>query len=324
MSLQCSQKPLVPTKQNIQKVIIEITDGTIVPTMTDFSRSLDQLKLQAESFCKNPEQPQLLALQNQWRTTSALWSRASIYLFGPLNQNKVFPEYTFIDGLRLRGTNYLTSVRTDIANDLSAPTPNWALSAKTFQHVGLLPIEVLLFDGKTGISIADSYMAAPNKCLLLKAHIALTEQHAMEVSNAWQNTYGQKFKAGQLEGEATSLLTLLHAIQSHLDYLRKRDVVSLSTPLSNQSWANMSAMLKEVTRLLQGDATLSIFELMRGNNHLSDVTTVQKNLAFAKQTIQNKDLVQFNLALSLLEGNIKRQAPEALNVEWGINFSDGD
>ena len=117
--LGCSPRSLPPTEQNLRKVVAQITDDTITPTINAFATALYQLDSRANLFCKSPSQFQLTALQKDWRQVSDLWARTSLYLFGPLNADKVFPEYTFFDSLRLRGTDYLPVVKADINKDLA-------------------------------------------------------------------------------------------------------------------------------------------------------------------------------------------------------------
>ena len=104
------------------------------------------------------------------------WYRLSIYNFGPLDDDLIFPAYTFIDSLRLRGTDYTGTVRSeitaDISGDFSLDDDYYAL--KTFNKVGLLALESVIFEtassehSQVSENIIAEYQDQSRKCDVLK------------------------------------------------------------------------------------------------------------------------------------------------------------
>jgi hypothetical protein len=47
-------------------------------------------------------------------------------------------------------------------------------------------------------------------------------------------------------------------------------------------------------------------------------------MSSAKQALTNNNQAEFEIYSGILDGNFKREIPDALGVTLGINFSDGD
>ena len=69
---------------------------------------------------------------------------------------------------------------------------------------------------------------------------------------------------------------------------------------------------------------MSLASLMQASGNQTSVDTVRSNLAMARDSISDLDATSFNSAAALLDGNFKREIPDSLDVNLGINFTDGD
>ena len=119
---------------------------------------------------------------------------------------------------------------------------------------------------------------------------------------------------------------MLVAAQEHLDYLKQRNVVTTAAQVSDSVWQAVEASILEIEQLINGTeaSRVSFIELMTSAGHTSSVETVNENIAAIKMAIQNKDANLFNVNVALLDGNFKREIPKGLEVELGLNFTDGD
>jgi hypothetical protein len=63
---------------------------------------------------------------------------------------------------------------------------------------------------------------------------------------------------------------------------------------------------------------------MRSSNYDASIETVEDNLQTLRTSIELQDITEFEIAAAQLDGNFKREIPEGLEVELGINFTDGD
>lgn len=60
------------------------------------------------------------------------------------------------------------------------------------------------------------------------------------------------------------------------------------------------------------------------NGYDTNITTLKENMEFFKQSITEKNTVNFKGISGDLDGNFKRELPDALGAELGLNFTDGD
>lgn len=337
-----SQGP-APTEltTSVNDALEQAIDYSVLPAVAGFQARAKALNSAADTFCNQQNADNLTTLQQTWRDSFLQWYRLSLYNFGPLNDDFVLPTYTFIDSLRLRGTNYLGTVRSDITRDIaSTKTLDDAHFAnKTFQRVGLLPLEALIFETSSSehsqntTDILAEYASEPRKCLILKGVASQLLVRAESVNNGWSTTFKQSphsyrtlFLGNQLEDGTAPLSQLLISAQEFLDYLKARKVVNNTARLSNTSWDALAVAINEVTSLLSGTnkTSASFFSIMTATGHQNEVADVRQHLAEARDAIANRNVDMLHIALGELDGNFKREIPDALDVNLGINFSDGD
>lgn len=333
--------PVVASDSNLALAIEAAVDKKIVPTVEGFVVESNQLNATAGSFCTVPDAESLTALQERWKSLSLQWYKLAIYNFGPLNDDQIFPKINFIDSLRLRGTNYLETVRTEV-NDNMAGThalDEAFFDQQSFQKVGLLALESLVFEtaasehSKISEDIIAEYANSSRKCEILKGLSRQIVKHAEYIQIGWKSDHkasGKPFRSiflnNEIDDGTPSLTRLIARVQEHLDYLQKRRVATTAAQISGSSWDNISASIDEVEELLAGtdEANFSFFNLMSSGGFQNSVESVKENITRVRQDIQNRDAAALEVSLGKLDGNFKREIPDGLEIQLGINFTDGD
>lgn len=326
---------------SLDDAIRQSIDYSIIVAVDQLLVEANQYGLAADGFCQNINASSLSALQQAWKELFIQWYRLSNYNFGPLDNDPIFPRYTFFDSLRLRGTDYLGTVRGEIASDISGDDllNDDYFAAKTFQNVGLLALESASFETATGDNstassdIVSEYEGSPRKCLILKGLANQILAHAQAVQSEWKvqaadsdQPYRALFLTNQLADGAEPLTVLITSVQAYLEYLQKRNVATTAAKVSGISWEAIAASIDEVEALLEGTdkTTISIVSIMISNGAQLAVDTVRANIDEVKNSIEEQDTDMLDIALGKLDGNFKREIPDSLKIELGINFSDGD
>ncbi len=335
------EEPVNPAV-TLEAAVQQVVDNAIVPSVQAFLADTEELHAASTAFCAAPDEVMLSAMQNSWRATFEQWFRLSMYNFGPLDDDIVFPPFTFIDSLRLRGTDYLETVRSENATDINSgrDLDDAYFASKTFQRVGLLALESAIFETSTPehSSNPDEVLAEfafqPRKCDVLQGLSGQLVERARYVENGWlaahrdsELPYRTLFLDGQLDEDGTEPLSqILISAQGYLDYLQTRRVVATAGQVSMHAWEATTATIDEVELLLLGnqDTTDSLFDVMEATGNQNAIAAVEDSIAQVRQAIAARDLDMLEISLGFLDGNFKREIPDSLEVELGINFSDGD
>ena len=61
---------------------------------------------------------------------------------------------------------------------------------------------------------------------------------------------------------------------------------------------------------------------IKGNENF--IPAVESSIEQVRQSIADQNVDMLEITLGFLDGNFKREIPDGLNVDLGINFSDGD
>ena len=330
----------VLTEGSLTLAVSQLAENTILPAVDGFASAAADLDNSAADFCAAINETQLSALQSQWKTTTAAWYRLLPFNFGPLNDDAVFPPYQYIDSYRLNGNNYLATVRSAMDSWLASGDELDAdfFNSRTFQYVGLLPLEVAVFEtaaaqSTSATDIVSEYTAQSRKCDILTGLTGALLEKAEYVQDGWRVAYIDSttpyltmFQQDDLPDGSAALSTLLTAVQEYLDYLPKRNVVTTSASLSGDIWNQVDDSIAVIRELLNGTdtSTVTLFGLMTSSGNSTSVATVTANLDQADDDIDDEDATSFNATSALLDGNFKREIPDSLDVSLGINFTDGD
>lgn len=92
MFVACSRKEDVkPVSRSDRKIVLQsLGDNVILGTFLELQTLMYSLEARSKSYFVEPTQAmQLLQLQNEWRTASLGWKRASFFTFSPLDEGKL-------------------------------------------------------------------------------------------------------------------------------------------------------------------------------------------------------------------------------------------
>ncbi|MCT7360436.1 imelysin family protein [Thalassolituus pacificus] len=332
--------PVTVTQSSLDKALQELTDNSIIPAVNDFASQSAALTNQAEVFCSAPDAAGLTTLQQQWRTLADSWYHLLPLNFGPADDDLVFPPYIYIDSLRQRGNNYSATVRSEINTLLGNTTElnSSYFDNRNFQYVGLLALEIAIFErasdaSKNTTDIVAEYQAQPRKCDIISGLSNALQVKADYIRSGWTlnhkatgKPYRELFLSNQLDDGTPALTQLLTSAQEFLDYLQQRNVATVAAQSSGYNWPLMATAIDSIEEILQGNSasTLSLFSLMTAAGYDAAVSAVRSNIAAARENISNQDALLFKSSAAQLDGNFKREIPDGLEVDLGINFTDGD
>lgn len=324
------------------EVMRNTVDNTIVPDIAAFSAAAEGMQGEVDAFCAAPSTEALGELQAGWRSLSEAWNTVAAYNLGPLDDDVITPKILFIESMRQRGTDYTQTVRDAVTQATSGTDPldDAFFEGLTFNKVGMLALEVLVFeDSRDGSStepadIVADYEAQTRKCEYLRGITNLLARHAAEVDAGWNDSFagGEAFRDTMLGTEladgAEPVVGLLIAIQDHLLYIKDRKLDgTLDAQLSGHFYPNMTATLDALDDLLvqpTPEDAVGMLDFMAARGLDAEVEEVEANLAMAKAAAEAEDREALSAAIGLLDGNVKREIPDGLGVDLGLNFSDGD
>jgi predicted lipoprotein len=327
----------------------EVIDNTIIPAANRFHQQAETLIDISNRFCTDTNsmtRTNLLTVQGQWQATNTAWFELLPFRFGPMVNSELLPTYTFIDSYRLRGTNYIETVRTKIDTLLaSTDTINAELFAgATFQFVGLLPLEVTLFEDAANqssdtVDIVDEFIDQPRKCDVLIGYATELTRRADIIKQGWTTNYrgtGTSYRNLLSDGLLDTVLNnetgdtaveeITVSVQEFYDYIANRNITTDVAQLSESIWQVLDNSLKITEELLQGtdSTTVSLNSIMNNNRFEQTVINIQENIKTMRSALEEENNTDMVAAAAILDGNFKRDLSTALNIELGLNFSDGD
>jgi len=319
----------------------DTVETTIIADVAAFDAEAADMRVDIDAFCASPSEASLGDVQTRWRSLSEAWNAIAPYNFGPLDDDVIVPKMIFIESMRQRGTDYTQTVRDGILRGVEgSDTLDLAyFEGQTFDEVGMLALEVLLFeDSREGNSTAladvvSDYESTPRKCEYLQGVAELLASCASQVERGWSESFdgGAPFRETMTEPTLPDgtepVAALLIALQQHLDYVKVRKLEGiLDAQLSGHFYANTRSMLEALDELLSqpSEESFGLLERIEATGDAETVELVQANLAAAHSAAQNEDREALTAALGVLDGNLKREIPDALGIELGLTFSDGD
>lgn len=333
--------PVQVDNESLTLALQQAIDYTVIAAVDDFQSKSIALQNQADTFCTGISGADLHALQDSWRDLYRQWFKLANYNFGPLNDDLVFAQYIYIDSLRLNGQNYLSTVRDAISADLASTDDlnESYFDSKNFDKVGLLALESAIFETSTiehstlNSNILDEYQNESRKCEILTQLALQVKKHADYVYNGWHvnhkssgEAYRELFLNDELDDGTNNLTQLISSVQEHLDYLKQRHVASTGGQVSDDVWNALSATVDEIETLLKGtnETSISFFTLMESAGYQYAVELVQGTLDDLRTNISAQNVTDLETNLGLLDGYFKREIPDSLAIDLGLNFSDGD
>jgi len=343
-----SSSSSVTTKTTeLDLAVIDTLDNLVIPAASNFQQQTSALHNSANNFCTNISEGNLDTLQQQWKETSVAWYQLLPFQFGPMINSVALPTYSFIDYYRLAHTDSLQTVRSFIDTTLAASSNlnDLFFQIQSARNTGLLALEITIFETADSESSdkADIILEFTNnsrKCELLKGYAKELDRRAQTIHSGWTTDYAdsgisyrdllinnrlEELDDPNEDGQpAISKLTV--AVQNYYDYLANRNVTTDIAQLAGNVWQGLEASINSTEQMLMGStgSKVNVFALLDNGGHEQDVANIKANLQTIQQTISDKNTVDFKAAAAVLDGNFKREIPDGLNVNLGLNFSDGD
>lgn len=317
--------------------------NSIVPGFVRFEAQALGLETDAAAFCAAPDEAKLATLQTRWKTLARSWNGVAFYKFGPLDDDLIFPAIIFIESMRQNGTDYTQTAREAVTAALSgsAPLNDAYFDALTFNKVGLLALEVLVFEesssshSQLAADVVAEYVAQPRKCEYLRGVAKLLATRATTVRAAWNTAYADTGKpyAELFQGETLPdgnepAGSLINGAVQHLEYLKKRKLDgTLDARLSGTFYENTLEMLTQLQQAMSQDGLpddFGLFDLMAARNQQAALDTVTRHFATAKADAEATSQAQLSTSVGVLEQDFRTTVPDAVDINLGLNFTDGD
>lgn len=328
------------------KAVTEIIDLIALPAVNDFSQQVNALQTASTTFCAARTAENLTAVQNQWKATAEAWYRYLPYNIGPslVGDDAVLIEvFAFIDSLRYRGNDATSAIRTDIKRMLASSADN-NFSNKNYDDLGLLPLELTLFERASDQSKSNSdILAAFNdiQCDILAGYNSALIERSNMIKNGWTANYKNSNKSyrdllinGGLDDLPAEKGTpanakLILSTNEFMDYIHKRKIVdgetSVTAAISGHTWQLMTQAVSSFEKMIEGTTgTTESFADLLQKNAPNSLATIRSNIALVKKNITDQNAIDFYAAVLAVDGNIKRELKTGLDINTGLNFSDGD
>lgn len=338
-----------PGESVVDAALRSAVDGTIVPATEDFADGTASLETSVTAFCDAPTEAGLTASQDEWLALARTWNRAGIYFLGPLEEDIITPTMIYIESMRQRGTDYTDTVRDtiDSAMNSSDPLDDAYFDRLAFNRVGMLALEVLLFENSSTeppstdvAAVTQGYVDAPRKCSVLVGMARLLRRQADEVERGWTVEFagtGRPFRdivlGDELPNGAVPVNAVLLAAIQHIEYLRVRKldgildvaVASSARPDATPFYDNLGSGLDGLEALMEPPGSDSgFFAAMTARGFENEVTIVRNSFAAAHTAVDAGDRSAASAAYLDLETSFRKDVTLGLGVDLGLTFSDGD
>ena len=313
------------------EVLIQGISVQILQEVENFSTTTAALSASTTAFCAAPSEAGLQDVQTQWRASAVAWYQLQTFNFGPADADPVFPLYSFVDSLRLAGTDYTNSLRTTLEAWRTGDTElnRDFFAAQRFDDLGLLALELSLYDGD---DLAATYASDSRRCAILDGLAQDLEERATAFKIGWTESYDdtgtpyvQLLLNAMLPSGREPLVQIVVAVQNYLDYLHRDHIIDIAGQLSNANWVLLEGAVNAIDEVcaadLEGGNMLYWMQQLGGADAASKLQT---DLTAAHAAIAAQDATALETALSALDGDFKREVPDTLGIDLGLTLTDGD
>ena len=332
-SPEVKSPPLLSGEAGLQQIVEYSTDQTIIPNIKQWRNQAAQLVKQSKRFCAQPEPAGLQATQQQFKQLYRAWNRVLPFDFGPLRDNLFTPKVHFIESTRQRGRDYSNPIKAHIQQVVDGGQTLDAayFDGLKFTLVGMPALEIMLFDAPSRALLAQ-YQSSPRQCALLEGLSALNLRHADYVLQGWtgsnqdQPNYRQLFLNNQSDDGEKSIVKLIFAMQDYLRYVHQRKLPNqLDATRSGMSYENLAAGLQAVSTLFsQNGAGISMAAYLKQQGKADVADTFMDWIHQSESAIQQQDMGDLARLYGRMIRALERDIPQAMGVDLGINFTDGD
>lgn len=283
---------------------------------SDFRSSMDGLEQAVDNLCAAPSDALLEQAQQAYRQAHVAWGGLVPHYWGPLNDDPIIPRMYFIESMRQRGIVYIERVRTALDQVPSPPTEA-SVSALPFTNVGLLSVEVMLFEDSAeatdSASIVAGLLAEPDRCTFTQLVTEQVQSRAIEIDDAWSSD------AGSIDSESFARRTVIELMitwYEHFEYTKQRKLdATLDATLSGTFYDHQIRTFDRMEAIVFAGET----PLVNPGS-----TEAEQRFAAARDAATNQDRAALTTAVQGLIRLFRDDIPADARLNLGVNFVDGD
>jgi uncharacterized protein len=341
--LTACEKHLSSAQTN-QPSLVTVQSQLITPWHQSFASASSELKVRIVRFCQHPANPgEYQEARAAWLASMLAWQQVNLMKFGPISQDNQGAKVQFWpDNYNLveKKVQALLSENEQITDEV--------LSNASEVVQGLSAMEFLLFDPQ----YTDSAALSGKPCDLLRLAANRVETVATGLQNAWQKGSPGAWQPALLlagsAAEKAALTDLVRTLVVSLEIIQNAKLAgpigSLTNPeakpLQSESWRSTSG---KAALLIQLKGASALFEQglapflksleqqsLRRNlqeNLNTTILALEANPAELITLINTETgrtlLVSSALALGKINGLLKHEIPQSLNLQMGFNSEDG-
>lgn len=321
------------TAEGLEDISNLTLDRVVISNAKNWRLSANLFYKTTQSFCdkgktgiKNAD---LSSVKVRYQDLARQWHQNIMFDFGPMRDNLFFPKVHFVDSMRQRGKDYSATIQSHFKQRLA---DNKALDHQYFSKlkftlVGMPALEQLIYTNS-----AQSFNNA-RQCQLLTGLAKLNADNSDYVVNGWlkpaQQTglnFREIYQTNKFADGEPALTKLIFALQDYLRYVRQRKINGkLDYALSGLEYENMAIGLKTVmTTLSAKNSGYGLTDYMIKANKAEVVNAFTNKANQALDAIEKRDLTAIAASYSDLIKMLEKDIPQALGVNLGMNFVDGD
>jgi hypothetical protein len=360
LTVTACDQPVDTKQQFIERQLAEF----ILPLHQQFTDQSQLFITSSQQFCQQPNQQQLLLVQQQWLATMQAWQQLQSINFGPITvDNQAWKMQFWPDKKNLIKQKTLKLLRTDDTIDVHK------IEHSSVVVQGLSAAEYLLFDEQQladDETILSSYdngsKMASRRCDLLTA----ISQHSLNIAGFLQQQwgsnaegYGAVYSQPNIDNIAypdqdQAITSIIQSIVSSLEVIQKNKLggplgynnkKSIPRPYLAEAWRSQQSLSLIKANLTAAELFLTnpnsgLFLLMADSQQASSLIPLVKQqlhdtqaaLAAIEQPLAKavSDPADIERVITLYSENqtllrlLKTDVVTALGLTLGFNSNDGD
>lgn len=317
----CGSDPADTTlQQDWSAYVTSLVERVVLPDAEQFEQDAATLLTSVQTLCGGPTVTSLAQAQSDFRSLHTSWGGVVPHFLGPLDNDPIIPRMYFIESMRQRGTYDIDRVRQTanlFTEQAELPTEQ-NVQKTTFNRLGLLAVEVLLFEAKDEVieaqAVVDGLTNSPARCRWLELLVGQVAKEADSIATGWKDFRAVPGAAQQ------ATVTFMIRWGDHLDYTIKRKLEAiLDAQLSDNFFNHQAFMLARMQEVLRPGVPLVV-----SPERFDSVLQAQALFEQSIERASRRDRQALSESMQSLRFQFRHDLPEAAALPLGLNFNDGD
>ncbi len=322
---------LAQDKPQLQELANNAITKVVIPNIKIWHKTSGEFYNSSKTFCKNPSEKSLTKLQNSFKNLYTTWNHVLPFDFGPIRDNLFFPKIHFVESYRQRGRDYTMGIKRHFNSrqqDDVVLDDDYFKNLK-FTLVGMPAIEIILYE-QTEKSPLEKFTENPRRCELLTG---LSKQNfvvATYVLDGWEDGssegYKYQFFNNKIPSGETAATALIFAMQNYLRYVTQRKLNrKLDEGLADMRAKNLLTGLEAIDNAFTANQNSpSLQTLLKDKGKKAVSQRFLAGVEQAKKDVKTLDREKIATSYTVLIKMFEAEIPQALGVNLGMNFVDGD